>query len=114
MFRTSYNLAGIKRSKLTPDAPVRPGGTFRHYPGGYVEALDDWVRVMSLPFYTAVRAAGSPEAACRALGVSPWDARHYRGRYDTNEPGHALLAVLPFVVRLAPITPRSDLVPTVT
>lgn len=112
MFRESHNLAGVKRSRTTPGAPVRPGGTFRHY-ASFGEALDDWVRVMSLPYYARVRAAGDVRGACVALGESPWDARHYRGRSDANPAGTLLLGALPAVTKLAPIGAPVPTVPVV-
>lgn len=112
MFRESHNLAGVKRGKATAGMPVRPGGTFRHY-ASYEEGLEDWVRVMHLRYYDRVRTAGDVQAACRALGESPWDARHYRGGKDTNQPGHALLTQLPAIAKLAPIGGRIDVVPVV-
>jgi flagellum-specific peptidoglycan hydrolase FlgJ len=112
LFRNHHNFAGVKRGKATAGMPVAPGGSFRSYPD-YEAGLEDWVRVMFLRYYDKVRAAGDVQAACRALGESPWDARHYRGGKDTNPPGHALLAQLPTVAKLAPIGGRIDLVPVV-
>lgn len=113
MFRESHNLAGLKRASTMKTAPVRPGGTFRHYPGGFTESLDDWVRCMSLTRYAKVRAAGNVQDACRELGLAGWDARLYRGAKDANQPGHALVALLPAIAKLAPFGGPIDVVPVV-
>ena len=102
LFITHRNPGGIRRSALTPTAPVAPGGTFRHY-DSWGEAMADYVRVMLLGYYTAVRVDAGIGAQIVELGKSPYDAGHYRGSKASNPPGSALRAYLPVIEMLAPL-----------
>lgn len=96
------NLAGIRNARNKAfRGPVAPGTTFRHY-DTLGQSLDDWVRVIRLPDYDAVRAAHGIDAQIAALGASPWDAGHYRGRSKANPPGTALHEHLTRVLLGAP------------
>lgn len=59
------------------------------------EFTDDWIRVIHLPYYDAVRAAardGDPVAVARALGESPYDNGHYSQGDGT--PGSFLIQIM--------------------
>lgn len=64
----SFQVGGIRGEQGTGFAGYGTLGAF----------IADYVRTMNLPAYSAVRAAVGAEAGCRALGLSPWDAGHYR------------------------------------
>lgn len=113
LFLEHRNLAGIKNASAKAfRGPTVPGSSFRHY-DTVAQALDDWVRVMRLAPYDAVRVPlvlGNVDdpaqhllAQIAALGASPWDAGHYRGAKKTNAPGTALLAYLPVIASLGPL-----------
>jgi hypothetical protein len=78
----SYNLTGIADAR---GVPVR-------FPSLGAWALAE-ARALELPFYRAVVEAADPEAACRALGASPWAASHYVGDPPDDYPGGSIYAV---------------------
>ncbi|MBE3590934.1 MAG: glucosaminidase domain-containing protein [Firmicutes bacterium] len=67
---------------------------FRSY-ASLDEFTDDWIRVLHLPYYDAVRAAaatGDADAVARALGESPYDNGHYCQGDGT--PGSFLIQIM--------------------
>jgi len=87
----SHNLAGIKYSPHSTTAKRIPGSDFAAY-DSYADFVTDYVRVLNLPYYDKVRAAGTDtQAATKALGESPWDAGHYN---NGSGPGSKLFSIL--------------------
>jgi hypothetical protein len=72
------NHAGIKWSKYAVTAGKDSGG-FAIY-ASLDQFVTDYIRVMKLSYYDAVRSAGATNdivATIKALGASPYDAGHY-------------------------------------
>lgn len=95
LFQAHRNFAGVRNaSDPRFRGPVKPGTTFRSY-ATTDDGFADYLRVLGLPYYIAVRnrELGIADQIAE-LGVSPWDAGHYRGSSKTNPPGTALLAYL--------------------
>lgn len=74
--RRAFNLGGIKYNKYS----IAEGktGAFAKYKD-LDQFTDDYIRVMSLPYYKEVRDAEGIEDTVQALAASPYDAGHYGG-----------------------------------
>lgn len=71
------NLAGITFAGSSSIADGTTNGYAQYK--DYSQFVQDYTRVMNLPYYDNVRNAGSVEGAIQALSNSPWAESHYDG-----------------------------------
>lgn len=91
-----HNLAGIRwygravQTEQLGGTTGKPGTGFAGY-ASLTGFAADYLYVIGLPYYAAVRSAVGDVAQARALGASPWDAGHYT---SGGEVGGSLLSAL--------------------